>query len=262
MLSSLSRARIRPGWIILFLLAGGGAVFAGEPRLRIAVRSDVDQPFEGWGKAPLKEHGRTYTLVYMQERKSALPLLKPVAPESVAKVLVAEMKKQGFEALPMEEKPELLLGATYGRAYVKNPYYKDNIAFGKTLSLVGVSGLEYFARMKAETGFREKVQDADNEKLFIRIIAWENPRARSDYKPGDEGKKLHEVWRTTVLINDPDNRDLNEFLEKMLAAAAPLFDHKVKDEEEIVNTSLPEGYVRLGEAKEVPDKPGDNETTK
>lgn len=52
---------------------------------------------------------------------------------------------------------------------------------------------------------------------------------------------------TTMHVDDPEHRDLNEISTKMLAAGVPYFDtHVARESEVVINTALPEGRVNVG----------------
>ena len=89
-----------------------------------------------------------------------------------------------------------------------------------------------------EFGHEANLQKASFEKLFIRVTAWETPK----------GKDSHPrmLWKTIMVVDDPDHRDLNEVAATMLHAGAPMFDKLTKKKEEFVNTTLQEGHVKLG----------------
>ena len=50
---------------------------------------------------------------------------------------------------------------------------------------------------------------------------------------------------TTMIVDDPDHRDLNEVAAEMLAAGAPHFDTQIEEEELDVNMTR-EGRVNVG----------------
>ena len=54
------------------------------------------------------------------------------------------------------------------------------------------------------------------------------------------------LWKTIMVVDDPDHRDLNEVAATMLHAGAPMFDKLTKQKEVFVNTTLPEGHIKLG----------------
>ncbi|MFI5357465.1 MAG: hypothetical protein ACHQ4G_09035, partial [Opitutales bacterium] len=227
---------------------------ADEAYVRIAVRSDVDQPFQGWSKAPLKEHGKLYYLASIKEGPSALPMVKPVDQGMLRKLLVGMLAKQGFRPITAHEMPDVILTVIYGRGFLENPYLKGiMVDYSSDPPVETLDGLDTEQIIKErDSTFEEHLQNAQFEKLFMRVSAWAYPG-----KPPPKPKhvKPYLLWKTTVLIDDPINRDLNQYIEKMLEAAAPYFDHKTPEEEAFSSTTVPEGYVKVGDAKVVPPKP-------
>jgi hypothetical protein len=47
-------------------------------------------------------------------------------------------------------------------------------------------------------------------------------------------------------VDDPSNRDLNHFIEEMLAAGSAYFDRQIDSEEVTVRSNIPEGRVIPG----------------
>ena len=73
------------------------------------------------------------------------------------------------------------------------------------------------------------------------------------YSP-DPKQKLKLLWMTTMEVDDPDHRDLNEIYQKLLAAGAPHFDHPIDREHEVViDTAVPEGHVKVGRPEVIDD---------
>jgi hypothetical protein len=91
-----------------------------------------------------------------------------------------------------------------------------------------------------EPGFEAKATKASYEKLFILVRAWKYP------PPPDPKQKPEVLWVTTMLVDDPDHRDLNVIAKQMLEAGAPYFDREIKGEEVDVYKPLPEGHVKVG----------------
>ena len=146
-----------------------------------------------------------------------------------------------------------MLTVLCGRGYLRNPYLDDvnmdETTNPPTLTYVGLP--TSLMRQKTHR-FEEKLQAAQSEKLFIRVTAWANPDTQPEPKPGKK-KKPKLLWKTTIVTDDPANRDLNQFMEKMLAAGSEFFDRKITTEEVFITTDLPVGNVQLGDAKEVPE---------
>ena len=94
-----------------------------------------------------------------------------------------------------------------------------------------------------QVGFEGKLQKAQFEKLFIRISAWAYPT--------DPKAKPKLLWHTTVLVDDPDHRDLNCVASEMLANAGHYFDQEIKQEEVDIYKPVPEGRVYVGKPEVV-----------
>ncbi|MEO6873337.1 MAG: hypothetical protein ABI222_00805, partial [Opitutaceae bacterium] len=95
-------------------------------------------------------------------------------------------------------------------------------------------------------GFEAKLQKAKYEKLYIRVSAWRYPTAAK--------AKVRQLWNTTMVVDDPDHRDLNTLAAKMFEAGAPFFDHEVKEEADVYKP-LPNGHVNLGTPEVVKPTP-------
>ena len=226
---------------------------AENSQLRIAVRSEVERPFKGWSKAPLVEHGKVYYILSIKEVPpvkglTQIPLVKPVDETQLRKTLMDELAKHDFREIASTETPEIILTVLYGRGYVENPYMDNAISNGDGVVTVAGIGSNGSVADSRSNIYQEKLQIANHEKLFIRITAWSYP----DQILKKQKSKL--LWKTTVLIDDPADRDLNQFINKMLAAASSFFDQPMKDKEQIVRDELPEGYVHWGEATVLADR--------
>lgn len=238
------------------LLPAARATTSGEDiPLTIAVRSSVDRPFQGLRKAPLKEHGKLYHFGYIQETLQDVKLVRPVDEGRLRQLLAAELTKRGFREATGDEAPDIVLTVHYGRGLLHNPYLNDTIVNENTnpptVTIIG--GVPTQLMRQKEHNFEMKLQNANFEKLFIRVTAWANPAKQDPPKPGRKPKPKA-LWKTTIVIDDPAGRDLNHFMEKMLAAGANYFDREIAEEEALIRTDLPEGHVELGEAKVVDDK--------
>lgn len=254
--------------LLMLVLLGTGSVGFGakgstgatknkdELPLLIQVRSEVDRPFEGWRKAKLKEHGKLYAIVAISESPSDEKLVRPVDEDKLLAILRVELTKRGFVEITPKQQPEILLTVTYGRGLLRNPYQDDSMVNDSSAPpVVTITGAfpTQLIRQK-EKDFEEKLQNANFEKLFIRVTAWKFPE-RAQGEPTEKKIKPYQLWKTIVVTDDPANRDLNQFLEKMLAAGANFFDREIaKEEAEIVDT-LPEGTVTVGDITVL--KPGD-----
>jgi len=222
--------------------------------LNIAVRSSVDRPFQGLRKAPLKEHGKVYLIAAISEGRFVEQLVMPLKEDILLAHLQAELAKRGFRPATPDHPPEIILTILYGSGLLKNPYLGDVMVNDTTQPpIVTIQGANVKQLMKQkEFGFEEKLQSANYEKLFIHIVAWANPDDLPPPKPGRK-KKPKELWKTTIVTDDHAHRDLNQSVEKMLAVGAKYFDREIEDEEAIITTDLPEGFVKFGETKVMND---------
>jgi hypothetical protein len=105
-----------------------------------------------------------------------------------------------------------------------------------TQTITGASPMQLFD--EKTPGYEAKLQKAGYEKLFIRITAWEYPPT-----PKSKPKML---WKTIMVVDDPDHRDLNKVASAMLAAGGPWFDKLHRKPEVEVRKPLPEGRVNVG----------------
>ncbi len=99
-------------------------------------------------------------------------------------------------------------------------------------------------------GQQSKIQKASLEKLYIRVTGWQYP--------SDPKAKAVMVWKTTVLVDDPDSWNLNAVAGGMLQAGAAYFDQQIEAKELEVHAPVPEGRVEVGAAQVVdipPAKP-------
>jgi len=123
--------------------------------------------------------------------------------------------------------------ANTGPGAWSQPITQDSAPPGQTI--VGDIGQLYDDK---EFGHEANLQKASFEKLFIRVTAWETPKSAD--------KKPRMLWKTIMVVDDPDHRDLNEVAATMLHAGAPMFDKLQKTKEVLVNTTLPDGTVNVG----------------
>jgi hypothetical protein len=239
--------------VSLASILAGVFASAAEGEYRINVRATVDRPFKGLGKEPLREHGRVYSIVSIEEIVNVeSKLVRPVNEFALLKNLNRVLAKRGFREAAPGTDPDILLTVLYGRGWLKNPYTDDSMIEtdapgidgvgsmgGRTVTIIGIP--KDIIRHK-EAGYEEKLQRADGEKLIINITAWEYPGAKKD---GVKKKRPRQLWYTTVNTDDAD-QDLNEQMEKMLAAGAVYFDREMDKEETTVFSNLPEGRVEVG----------------
>lgn len=238
---------------VFLLLACALRANAEDLPLDIQVRSDVDRPFKGLGREKAKEHGKLYAVAYIKETPGTVDLARPVDEVVLLKHLRTELTKRGFREAATEEQPEIILTVHYGRGFLRNPYLDDvNIDETSNPPVLTYVGLPTSLMRQKTHRFEEKLQAAQFEKLFIRVTAWDNPSKQPEPKAGKK-QKPKQLWKTTMITDDPAHRDLNQFVEKLLAAGSEFFDREIKSEEAFIRTDLPEGYVKIGDAKVVSD---------
>ena len=54
------------------------------------------------------------------------------------------------------------------------------------------------------------------------------------------------LWMTTMVVDDPDHRDLNIIAPEMLAAGGRFFGREIRDKEVVVRAPVREGQVNVG----------------
>jgi hypothetical protein len=213
------------------------------PLMEIDVRSTSDKPFGkiSFKRTPPVVHGKVYAIAEIKEAPGPQNLVRPVNERALLVELHKELLRRGFRAMNQEQKPDIIVTVMYGRGALRNPYLAD-ATVNEIMSdppMVTILGAFPMQLIKEhEAGFEAKLQKAQFEKLFIRISAWKYPES-----PREKPKNL---WKTTILVDDPDHRDLNLVYKDMLAAGSPYFDHEIDREEVEVTTRVPEGHVELG----------------
>jgi hypothetical protein len=234
----------------LLLAASGRAQNNGS--IDINVRSGID-----WPELERRKHdpayaenptrGHLYLLAHIQEEKTGLKLVRPVNAVALAHQLTRELEAHGFHAIGPKQKPDMIITVKYGRGRLPNPH-SDNEADKERIGLSNSDSLQVWPTHDKYVGLEERRQRAGYEKLIIQVRAWEYP------PPKDPKKKEVLLWMTTMFVDDPEHRDLNDISEKLLASGAPYFDRHIEREREVViNTPLPEGHVRVG-SPEVVDR--------
>jgi hypothetical protein len=208
--------------------------------LDIDVRSTVDQRWNGASKLGATAHGKVYYLAAVREAPAAEKLARPVDKEALTAQLRQELTAQGFrEIATAEEKPDVVLTVSYGRGFLRNPYLADaqvdDISSGTAVSTITTSKQVLLQR---EHGYEAKLQKAQFEKLFIAVTAWQLPATK--------GEKPKELWKTVMVVDNPDNRDLNLAMPAMLKAGVAYFDRDLKEPEVTINSTVPSGTVIIG----------------
>jgi len=166
--------------------------------------------------------------------------------------LMQVLDRNGFRPVQSGGNPDILLTVQYGRGWLSNPYLGSNQAIEGVTSVSATTGsnaglaalpnrdLHANARLADEMmpGFQAKAERASYEKLFISVVAWAYP-----WEPNASARML---WKTTVVADDPDHRDLNAIAPKLLTAAAPYFDRGMKEPELEIYSAMPGGHVQVG----------------
>jgi len=248
--------RLSPLSVLLLVLATGlssrGAEPAADPAaaIDIDVRASVDERWSGIHKGGAIEHGKIYGIASIKEVPATSKLLKPVNEARLVQELRAQLNAWGFTEITPKQKPDVVLTVLYGRGWLRNPYLKGTI-LNEDSDIVPVATilLPDQAMRQREAGYEAKVQAAQQEKLFIRVTAWKYPEAPQE--------KPSELWKTTMVVDDPDHRDLNQVTMQMLAAGADYFDRVIKDGEVRVNSATPPGRVIVGPTKILETVPKD-----
>ena len=200
-------------------------------------------------------HSKTYGILAVDEIKSGEQLVKPVNEQELLRLLFLQLEKNGFHKYAKGTKPDILLTLSYGRGEMTNPFL-DNVSMGMRLPARGDAGTPgadnpvgvvimrgAFSQQLVDQktpGFEANLQKADFEKLFLRVTAWDYPKG-----PKVKPKML---WKTIIVADDPDHRDLNAIAAQMLEAGAPYFDKDIKGDKREINIykPVPDGRVNVG----------------
>jgi hypothetical protein len=221
----------------------------------IGVRSKVmDKDLQWAHKTDSPEsggHSKTFAIVAIDEVKTDSRLIKPVDQQNILEQLYEQLLANGFKKYEKGTKPDILLAVSYGRGEMTNPYLRGNVPLpgemlGPALNLFGVdvvflSGAVAVGQSvldKRTPGFEAGLQKAGFEKLFIRVTAFAYP---TNPKAG-----LKMLWKTIIVADDPDHRDLNKIAAEMLKAGAPYFDKDIKKPEIEFYHGVPKGTVNVG----------------
>jgi hypothetical protein len=160
----------------------------------------------------------------------------------LVQLLRTELHARGFTEITATQRPDVVLTVLYGRGWLRNPYLKGAMMdeVSDSIPTSTIVQPEQALRQR-EPGYETKVQDAQQEKLFIRVTAWKYPETPQE-KPAN-------LWKTTMVVDDPANRDLNQVLREMLMAGGAYFDRQIDTEEIRINSETPEGRVILAPMK-------------
>ena len=217
--------------------------------LSIDVRSKIARKWEGVRKQAAVAHGKLYGLAAVNEIESPDKLVKPVDRGALATVLRREMKAKGFREIVEGEAPEIVITVSYGRGFLRNPYLEDTFADldPDGQPQVTINSARQAMRQR-QPGFERKMQNAQLEKLYISVAAW---------SPPVKGQKPNQLWRTVIVTDNPEGRDLNLAMPAMLAAGVGYFDRNVDGDEVTFYSTMPTGTVKLGPLNVIEEpKPG------
>ena len=208
-------------------------------------------------------HSKTFAILAIDEVKAAERLVKPVNRENILRQLYEQLLANGFTEYAKGTKPDILLVVSYGRGEVQNPYFhaqgeiggfaappppalgslgggagptNDSDATSVTLSGAVQIGQSVFD--SKTPGYEAGLQKAGFEKLFIRVAAFAYP--------ADPKARPKMLWKTIIVADDPDHRDLNAIAAEMLKAGAPYFDRDIKKPEVEFWHGVPQGQVHVG----------------
>ncbi len=253
--ASFSLPAFRP--LFRFLALGSLTVLASAlpaQEADIGVRSKVMDKELQWshksGSFEEGGHSKTFAILAIDEVKNAEPLVKPVNQENILIQLYEQLLANGFTKYAKGTKPDILLAVSYGRGDMANPYTGDSPEMATadgtpTRTITGAMPKELY---DAKTpGFEAKLQKAGFEKLFIRVTAFEYPK--------EKGAKPKMLWKTIIVADDPDHRDLNLIAGQMLKAGAAYFDKDLKTPEIEFPAGVPEGKVNVGTPEVVKTDP-------
>ncbi len=221
--------------------------------LDISVRSGIDMGEHHKRKHDLayardiSKHLTIYLLASVSPHPSVAALIKEVNAIAIARELNRQLEAHGFKPVQPDQIPQIIITVEYGRGYLPNPYSDDDI--GKAHNNLTNSDKFHpwpVNEIFFSIGEEMKRQRADEEKLIIQVRAWR-------YSP-DPNTKPVMLWMTTMNVDDPDHRDLNEIYQQLLAAGAPHFDQPIDhDHEVIIRDEVPEGHVKVGPLEVVKD---------
>jgi len=236
------------------------AARAQDNQLEVDVRpniTDKEAIYAHTTKSPDEGgHSKIYGILSVQEVKAEQRLVKPVNENEIMELLSAEMNKNGFRLYAPGTKPEIVLTVSYGRGLLQNPYFYGTSGVsgasnppgaGGDYSTSTIEGAFAVQLIDEKTpGYQSKLQKASFEKLYIRVAAWTYPTAKAKSKM---------LWKTTMVVDDPDHRDLNAIAQKMLEAGVPFFDRQIRDKEATIYKPLPDGHVNVGAPEVVSSAP-------
>lgn len=235
--------------VLLALLPARAAspVLEGKPIMDIGVRSGIDlEENQKRKKDPayaqdVSRHASVYFLAAVTPHPSVGPLVREVDAIAMAKELDQQLQAHGFVPVKPGQAPQIVITAEYGRGWLSNPYADESTGadHNNLTNRDPVMPPWHLKEIFFSLGDSEKRERADEEMLIIQIKAWQYPV--------EPKKKPKLLWMTSMHVDDPDHRDLNDIYKKMLAAGAPHFDQPIDhDHEVVIDTRVPEGQVKVG----------------
>ncbi len=229
----------------------------------IDVRSKVMDKDLQWGHKTASPqeggHSKTFAIVAIEEVKAASRLVRPVDPQNILEQLYEQLLANGFTLYAKGTKPDILLVVSYGRGEVQNPYFHEQGEIGAfappfppdpsgatphsdteatSVTLTGAVAIGRSVFDSKTPGYEMKLQKAEFEKLFIRVTAFAYPT--------DPKARPKMLWKTVIVADDPDHRDLNKIAAEMLKAGAPYFDKDLAKPELEFYQGMPQGQVNVG----------------
>lgn len=225
-------------------LLPGGNLRAQSAALDLNIRTTVEVPPEkSLGPHP------TFVMAPAVQVASDEKLVSPVPEKTllaVHRLLQEKLETQGYVGVPDKVRPEVLVTVQYGRGFLPNPYMvgmsSADILTGRTITMRGPA--DYLKRH--ELNYESKRQLAAEEKLYFCIAAWKFDSMR-------KGETPVRYWTTTIIVDDPDHRDLNQIYPQMIAAGAEFFNRRIHHDEIEVSTQVREGKVEVGIPQVVDD---------
>ncbi len=193
-------------------------------------------------------HANIYFLAAVTPHPSVGALVREVDAIAIAKELDRQLQAHGFVPVRPDHPPQIVITAEYGRGWLPNPYADDSTGadHNNLTNRDPVMPPWFLKELFPSLGEEMKRQRADEEMLIIQVKAWQYPI--------EPKKKPKLLWMTSMHVDDPDHRDLNDIYKKLLAAGAPHFDRPVeRDKEVVVDSRVPEGQVKVGTPTVVED---------
>jgi hypothetical protein len=243
----------------LFVVGMMCASLRGQESLDMNVRTTVEVPVPAsFGPHP------SFGMLPAVEIASPDKLVRPVSEAAILgvhKMLQEKLVAMGYVGVADKVRPDILITIQYGRGYLPNPYTIGVSSAAMTAGSIapspsgmrsegpgqmsGDSGPRVSQRgemnqlKRYEPNYESKMQFAAQEKLFFTIAAW-------NFASMQKGATRVRYWTTSVLVDDPDHRDLNQIYNQMLAAAGEFFNRRVDRAEVEVSTKIREGRVEVG----------------